>query len=318
MILPSHRVSKPSSRSKSRSSNSSSPYKSRQKVSQQLVLDCPTTTLTLPPWSSLSPNVTVLSVTLLTRAYQPRSTTATKRPLLSCLKKTSALSIIHEEYEHPPSFVTPTTFSLKQLDALLTFESRPAVIAVTTGASRPRVRTSADEATETSTYTPRQRKCYLQVVLAVLGPLFIYASLRAQTNGTLSNTVELAHIKHGYRENAAYTKYVDNVTLFVPCLSKLFPKMHLKVRPKAKDWEKSWRIFPERSQSTPASVGKDKPSTSDWLLWMDPRESMVERTSKSKQSPARTCKEKVVPVANWWKLPRFFVGNESKADAVFL
>ena len=249
MILPSHRVSKPSSRSKSRSmSISSSPKRSRQTVSQQLVLDCPTTTSS---WSSLSPTVTVLSATLLTRAYQPRSTTATKRPLPSCLRKTSALSIIHEGYENPPSSAPPTTSSLRQSDALLNLESWPATIAATTGESRPRVRTSADEATtETSEYTPRQRKCYWRVTLAVLGPLFVYASLLAKANGTLSNPAELAHIKHGYRKNAAYTKYVDNVTLFVPCLFKLFPKAHLEVHRKGKERKKSWRVFPKRSKNT--------------------------------------------------------------------
>jgi hypothetical protein len=320
MILSSHRMSKPSSRSKSRSmSNSSSPYKSRHKVSQQLVLDCPITTSPLAPWSSLPPKVTVISATLLTGSYQVRSTTATKRPLPSCLKKISALSIIHEGYENPPSFVPPTTSSLRQLNGLLAFESRPATAAVTTGASRPRVKTSSDEAAAMSEYTPRQRKCYWRVALAVLGPLFVCTSMLAQANGTLSNAVELAHVKHGYRNNAAYTKYVDNVTLFVPCLSKLFQK----VRPKAKDRKKSWRITPERSRSATASVCKDKPSTSywlslmstsDWLLLIDPsRESKVERTTKSKQSRTRTSKEKVGNMVDGWKIPRLLTGSESKA-----
>jgi hypothetical protein len=113
MSIPSYTYSvlKPYSRFKSRNrSNSSPPYKSGHKDSQDLALECPTTPSPLLPWSSLSPERTLSNVTLLTGTYQPRSTTtATKRSLPSCLKKPSALSIIHEGYEMPPSFGPPTT-----------------------------------------------------------------------------------------------------------------------------------------------------------------------------------------------------------------
>jgi hypothetical protein len=236
------------------------------------------------------------------------------------LKKPSTLSIIHEGYETPPSFVPPTTPSIKQLDALLFFETRLATIAATTGASRPRMKASADEATVTSEYTPRHLKCYLRVALTILGSLFVCVSLLARANGALSYAVELAHVK--YRTNVAYTKYVDNVPLFVPYLSKLFPHVHLEILPKGKDWKKSWRIFSERSHKSTASIGKDKScssdwlsfiSTSDWLSFMDPRETMV-RWTKAKQFPTRVSKSKVASVADCWNISRLFSGSKSKDD----
>jgi steroid 5-alpha reductase family enzyme len=179
--------------------------------------------------------------------------------------------------------------------------------------------------------TARALKCYWRVALAVLGLLCVCVSLVAQANGILSNAVNLSHIKYGYGKNTAYTKYVDSVPLFVPypsALSELFPKVHLEVRPKAKDRKK-------RSQNTPSSVGKGTPFTSEWLLGEDPTptvykvltnstkefkakesspkaketpitESTLQRT-KAKKSPSMPYRdEKVAPMADWWKIPRLF------------
>jgi hypothetical protein len=203
----------------------------------------------------------------------------------------------------------------------LSFESRPA----TAGVSRPRLKTNADEGTETSENTPRQLKYYLRVALMVLGQLFLYASLLAQENVTSPNAVELAHIKYGYKKNAAYTKDVDNVSLFVPFLSKLFPNVHLEIHPKSNNHKKSWRTLSPQSHKTPASIGIDKgtPSSSDWLscmstsdwpLFMDPKETMIQWTKAKQVVPARASKAKVSSLADWWKIPRMFPGNKSKDD----
>jgi hypothetical protein len=187
--------------------------------------------------------------------------------------------------------------------------------------------------------TARRLSCYWRVALAVLGPLFVCASLAAQANGSLSNAVELAHAKYGYGTNFVYTKYVDNVPLIVPSPFELVPKMHLEVRPTGKDLKKNRRIFPERVQPAPVKNVILSPSrspvtypTKDFNANEIPTklkkdtnaplkehkgkeipnsETMVKKT-KVKPSPPKSPKVEAAPEAAGWT--RLFSGSEAKDE----
>jgi steroid 5-alpha reductase family enzyme len=198
--------------------------------------------------------------------------------------------------------------------------------------------------------TARRLSCFWRVALAILGPLFVCASLAAQANGSLSNAGELAHVKYGYGTNVVYTKYVDNVPLIVPSPFELFPKMHLEVRPKGKDLKKNRRIFPERVQPAATndapvptfakvlypSISPATDSTKDFKSNENPtklnrdtrtktpikeykakqirRNEAAEKRTKVKPSPPKAPKVEAAPVRAGWKFPRLFSRSETKDE----
>jgi len=126
---------------------------------------------------------------------------------------------------------------------------------------------------------------YRRVFLALLGPLVVCASLRAQAAGSLSNAVQLAQAKYGYERNAAYKNYVDNVSFIVPYLWA--PALQVQDRSRSKR-KTSWRFFPERSTTLTDEVHT---SISDWSYFM-------ERLEQSRETAERVLLgDSITPVA---------------------
>ena len=55
-----------------------------------------------------------------------------------------------------------------------------------------------------------------KLVLACLGPTFLWALFNGQATGSITNSVELANAKYG--KDPEYVKYVEKVPLIVPKL----------------------------------------------------------------------------------------------------
>jgi steroid 5-alpha reductase family enzyme len=65
---------------------------------------------------------------------------------------------------------------------------------------------------------------YKRLGVAFLSPIFILYLFSGQANGSITESVKLAHARYGYGTNVDYTKYIDTTPLIFPNPLKWFQK----------------------------------------------------------------------------------------------